>query len=553
MIRRTALAIALCATACAPADQPPDAPSAEELAQANQSLESLDSPSEENAIRFLEQATFGPRLANGTSPVPIDTVEYVTQYGIRNIITEQIYAPRSEFDGSDTSPNLGAQFFYNVVTGKDQLRQRVAFALSQILVISQSGIPNPASTPTIDESKPPMAAYLNLLSRSAFGNFRYLLKEIAMDPAMGVYLDMVNNRAFDTTGARIEPNENFARELLQLFTVGLYMLDDGGVVQKDGLGQPIPAYTEAHVQAFAHALSGWTYYSPNGCPGMGRSNPVNYTAPMIPCDVNHDSRSQPLFAPDWTTEGGTAQQHLDQAIASIYKHPNVAPFICKQLIQHLVTSNPSPDYVRDVVYIFRLTDGDLGAVVRAILEHAEARGPMAPLASYAVYGHLRSPALFITSLLRGLNVTLDTTNGKNPGEKLRAWSALLGQNVPRPPTVFSYYPPSSPAPGSSTLVGPEFAILDTATVIARANVVNELLYKSAPANNGVLIDLSVLPADETDLVLWLNRYWLHDTMSPSLQAAVYGAIADPRASTVLHKKKVAVFLTSLSPEFQIQR
>ncbi|HEX8538177.1 MAG TPA: DUF1800 family protein, partial [Cystobacter sp.] len=196
--------------------------------------------------------------------------------------------------------------------------------------------------------------------------------------------------------------------------------------------------------------------------------------------------------------------------------------------------------------------GDLGAVVRKILEDTEARGPQPPLAFYATYGRLRPPALFITSTVRWLNGTLDETADKNPGGKLNSWSKSLGQEVPRPASVFSYYPPNAPAPGGNGLVGPEFAILDTATATARANFVHDLLFSSTAATNGILLDLTLVPAAPNDLMGWLGRYWLHGAMSSNLQLAVYNAITDPRAGTT-RRQKLALYLTSLSPEFQIQR
>ncbi len=557
MIRRLTLAIAVCATACAPEDSPPEVPEAAALGQQEQAAEPLGTPTEANAIRFLEQATFGPKLAAGASPLPIDTVEYVMAQGITHAITAQLSAPRSTYSGALETRDIGSQFFTNAIQGRDQLRQRVTFALSQIFVVSQTGIPNLTSTPE-SESKLAMAGYLNTLSTNAFGNFRALLEAMTLDPAMGTFLDMANNKAFKTNGQPVAPNENYAREMLQLFTLGLHKLNDDGTEKVDAQGAPIPTYTEAHVQAFAHALSGWTYASASGCPAVGRSNTASYAAKMIGCDVNHDSTSRVLLRGVSTTAGGGAAAHLKQALDNVFADPNVPPFICKQLIQHLVTSNPRPAYVRRVVNVFKDNGsgvrGDLRAVVRAILEDDDARGPQPPLAQYASYGHLRSPALFVTTLIRWLNGTLDTVGGtKDPGQKLYAWSSAMGQAVPRPPSVFSYYPPNAPAPDGNGLLGPEFAILDTATVAARANFVHELLYSTTPANAGVLVNVSALPADTNDLVVWLGRYWLHHTMSSELQLTVFNAITDSRAGDSTRRRKLAVYLTSLSPEFQVQR
>lgn len=554
MKRQLALALTVCATACAPDERPPDAPADAALAEAQQAVETLAVPAEQNAIRFLEQATFGPRLAHGASPLPIDSVEQVVAVGVPASITAQFNAPRSTFDPAAV-PELGSQFFYNAVHGQDQLRQRVAFALSQILVVSQNGIPNPPTA--ANEPRLAMAGYLNLLSQRAFGNFRELLEAVTLDPAMGTYLDMANNKAFRGNGTPVEPNENYAREMLQLFTLGLYQLNEDGTQKLDANGAPIPAYTEAQVQAFAAALSGWTYASATGCPARGGSNPASYPTPMIGCDVNHDSSAQLLLRGQLTTAGAGAAQHLEEALNNVFADPNLPPFICKQLIQHLVTSNPSPAYVQRVVNAFKNDGtgvrGNLRFVLRRILEDVEARGPTAPTAQTAAYGHLRAPALFVTTTIRWLNGTLDTTGGKDPGAKLSAWSRAMGQYVPRPPSVFSYYPPNAPAPGANGLLGPEFAILDTATVTARANFVHELLFSGTPATVGVLIDMDVVPAVPADLVIWLDRYLLHDTMSADLQLILQNSLADARAGDTLRKTKLALYLTTLSPEFQIQR
>lgn len=573
MIRRTALALAVSVAACAPVDGAPEEP----LGEAEQA-ETLTDPSTENAIRFLEQATFGPRLTSAASPA-IDTVQYVEANGITKAIEAQIAKTAPMMSATS---DLGGQFFVSAIDGEDQLRLRVAFALSQILVVSEAGIPDDNTTTTINESRVGTAGYFNKLRAGAFGSFRALLETITRDPAMGHYLNMANNRAFDSTGARILPNENFARELLQLFTLGLVKLNPNGTPKMDcngdgvadagcTTGMTLPAYTEAQVQAFAAALSGWTFAktaagtAATDCPAQGGRNGRFFGTggacattgqcgkPMIACNVNHDSRQQTLLRGVKTTDKGTAEQHLTEALDNIAGDPNVAPFIVKQLIQHLVTSNPSPAYVKRVVDVWTASTGNLGSVVKAILEDSEARGPQAPLAYYAQYGRLRPPALFITSLVRWLDGHLDTTAGKTPGSTLNTASRDMGQQALRPPSVFSYYPPDYVAPGGSGLLGPEFSILTTATVATRANFVNSLLFGTSYANAGVVINVNVLPDDAEGMVLWLEQNMLHHAASADLQLAIYGAITDARANTVAKKKKLAINLAALSPELQIQR
>jgi uncharacterized protein (DUF1800 family) len=558
MIRHTALALALCVVGQAHAHaQGLSSENAAQAPQVGHAVHSLaaTSATEPDALRFLEQATFGPRRANGESPQPSDSVERVMSVGVSQAITEQLAAPRSVFDGTTATVDLGSQFFYNAVMGKDQLRQRVTFALSQILVVSESVIRDNTTTPEL-EPKLALADYLNLLSANAFGNYRTLLDAVTRNPAMGTYLNMANNIAFDWAGRPMPLNENYARELLQLFTLGLDKLNEDGTPVLDANGVPIPAYTETQVQAFARTFSGWTYASAAGCPTKGHNNAISYAQPMMACDVNHDSSAQTLLRGAVTTAGASATVHLQQALDNIFADPNLPPFISKQLIQHLVTSNPSPAYVRRVVAVFKNNGsgvrGDLGAVVRAILEDPEARGDQAPAELKATYGRLRPPALFITSLVRGLNGTLDASGSKNPGGRLNTYSRTLGQDVPRPPSVFSYYSPKTPLPGGNGLVGPEFGVLDTATATARANFVYELVYSNL-SSAGIVIDLTTLPVDPNDLVAWLGRYWIHGEMSSELSTALLQAMKDPRAGNNTRKQQLAIYLTSLSPEFQIQR
>ncbi|MGE6762921.1 DUF1800 domain-containing protein [Corallococcus interemptor] len=560
MLRRTALALVLCATSCTQADGPsatesPPPGQQEVLGRAEQAADTPETPGEANSIRFLEQSSFGPRLARGVAPAPVGTVEHVMAVGIPQSLTEQFaLQPATPYDGESTQ-DLGSQFFLRAVTGEDQLRQRVAFALSQIFVVSVNGIPDSARTPYVD-SKVALAGYMNLLSQYAFGDFRELLEAVTKNPAMGRYLDMANNRAFDSKGNPIDPNENYAREMLQLFTLGTDKLNIDGTPLLDADGHRQRAYSEEQVKAFAHALSGWTWNAA-ACPAKGAAiNTPDYKNPLMACNDNHDTSRQELLRGVFTAAGGNIHTHLTQALNNVFNDPNVPPFISKQLIQHLVTSNPTPGYVRRVANVFRNDGtgarGNLQAVVRAILEDTEARGAQPPLALRSGFGHLRSPALFVTNVVRWLEPTLDTAT-KDPGLKLSNWSKSMNQWVPRAPSVFSYYPPNAPLPGVDGLVGPEFGILDTATITARANFLHEFLYTGAAANAGITVDYELLPSANADLVAYLGRYWLHGTLAPGLEQKLLTAMGDSRANTAIRKKKLALYLTFLSPSFQIQR
>ncbi len=525
------------------------------------------------ASRLLDQATFGARPFTGTGAPPLDTVEHVMTRTAGGAVVDLLGVPTGAFAATPPHPgpncdlpfdpafDLGNQFFNAALTAPDQLRLRVMFSLHQILVVSENAIGETRTTCN-SERRDAMTRYLNALRAGAFGNFRTLLEVITLEPAMGTFLDMTNNVAFDTSGARITPNENFARELLQLFTVGTELLNDDGTVKVDAEGNPRPTYNEAHVQNFARTLTGWTYADPAGCPTVGATRRASYGAPMIPCQVNHDNRAARLLNyagavnAGLTTAGATAQVHLDEALDNLFHHPNLPPFVSKQLIGHLVTSNPSPAYVARVVAVFKddgttaHNRGNLRAVVRAILLDPEARAAPGPTA-----GRLRSPAELIARITRSLGATVDLT--KTPGRSLNTYSGMMGQAVPRPPSVFSYYAPGTPVPGDNPndLVGPAFGVLDTGTITVRANFVHDLLHGAGLNTAGVGYDVATaLPADDAGIVDWIDSKWLHGAMSTELRTTLTTALADGRVGTLpLRHQQLALYLAALSPEFQIQR
>ncbi len=566
---RVALAVVAASCNAEPSARPPgQAP--EPLLR--EDTQAVVTPAYANAQRFLEQAAFGPRLVLG-GPAPNDSIEHVLEVGIGAALTEQLDTPAEPFEPTPPRTgncdgvfppelDLGSQFFVDAMTSADQLRLRALFALSQILVVSVNGVQENRVTCN-SEKRDAVLRYFNALRVGAFGSYRELLEEITLEPVMGTFLDMANNVGMGADGP-ITANENFARELLQLFTVGLYKLDDRGERVLVG-GEPQPAYTEDDVKAFARTLTGWTFASPTGCPDkVGGKNEARYDAPMIPCQLNHNSASAQLLAYPGAANGGvttdraSARKHLEEALDNVFNHPNLPPFVSKQLIQHLVTSNPSPDYVARVVAKFKDDGtsshrrGNLRAVLRAILLDPEARAP----AALATYGRLRAPAELLTRMLRGLGASVDPA--LDPGTFLNGQSGDLGQTVSRPPSVFSYYPPDHPLPGSTSLVGPEFALLDTATQAGRAALLQTLLHGGRFASRGVDISagLAAMPTEPAAIVDWIDQQFLHGAMSASsagLRALLTEALADARSGSAENKKRLALFLTFLSPEFEIQR
>src|SRR5262249_3960082 len=300
------------------------------------------------------------------------------------------------------------------MAGTDQLRQRVAWTLSQIVVAANVWDQDTTGNPTAMVSQ-----YHDILLRNAFGNYRTLIREMSVSPIMGTYLTLVNSQKANTA-TNTQPDENYARELWQLFTIGTFRLNPNGTVMLDGQGRPLETYTIAEIQESARALTGWNYAPAAGQPNMGNNNPLNPFAPMITNAANHDTGSKTLLSFQAGQPGQmipanqTVDQDLDSVIDNAFNHPNVGPFIGRQLIQHLVTSNPSPAYVQRITTVFNNNGqgvrGDLRAVVRAILLDPEARGNSK---TDPAYGKLREPAIFFTHLFRSLSCTGECGASRN--------------------------------------------------------------------------------------------------------------------------------------------
>ena len=507
------------------------------------------SPSSADAVRLLEQAAFGPTDA---------LISHVQSIGPAAWIDEQLATPMSSYPTLPLQPSsvpptcdaicvrdnytmypLQRQFFTNAFYGVDQLRQRVAFALHQLLVVSGRDISQPSW----------MAPYLQILDRNAFGNYRQLLYEITLNPGMGRYLDMV-------TSTKNNPNENYAREILQLFSIGLNELNLDGTPQLDLEGNPIPTYDQAVVTGFAKVFTGWTFEA-QPSPGV-----VNYIDPMRFFVNNHDLGTKQLLNGFVQPANQTGLQDLNAALDNIFHHPNVGPFVSSHLIRMLVTSNPTPAYVARVASVFNDNGagvrGDLGAVVRALLLDPEARGDVKTDPNY---GHLREPALFVANILRAFNVR--SANGLTTSDGyLNPQVVPMDQDVFRPPSVFSYYPPDYLAPGTTDVLGPEFGILSATTALRRANFVNTIVYSlinaGANAPNGTSIDqsgLQALAGNPTALVAELDRILLHGTMNTSMRDSIVTAVnAVPAGTNQLRDRaRAALYLVATSSQYQVQR
>ena len=548
--------------------------------------------SDADAVRFLEQTTWGPTPAEIARLKGMGFVAYLNeQFGlpVNNPAKGSNY-PDLFFPLDDAAqacpttsidPNynqavcirdnftvypIQRTFFTNALYGNDQLRQRVAFALHQILVVSAFSEVNRPSWMTV---------YLQHLDRNAFGSYRTLLQDITLSPAMGEYLDM-------RLSTRTSPNENFAREVLQLFSIGTDMLNPDGTPQRDAQGIPIPSYGQTQVNEFTRAFTGWNFAA------AFAAGTTNFRDPMAPRGgTNHDVGAKTLLnglsvAPCGATNAQCALGDLNIALDNIFNHSNVGPFISKQLIQQLVTSNPTPAYVERVSRVFNNdcnglfnqgctgARGNLRFVVQAILLDPEARGNVK---DDPRYGKLREPAQYVNGFLRAFNVKsfdkLSTSDGVIDGRGGN-FTGTLDQPIFQPPTVFSYYQPAYEVPGAKIL-GPAFGILSTSTTLRRANVINSLAYTGLAPNTsptvlnpdrprGTSIDIANLEAmagNPGDVVDALNTLLLHGTMSTQMRSSIItamNAINDANVTTRNQKRaRAAVYLVATSSQYDIQR
>ena len=516
-----------------------------------------------DAVRLLRQASFGPTAAQAQRAAAMGASAWVDEQLAMAATQYPAYAwmPANRPDtcvDTRTQPvqpdsfcnrdnyslfQLQLAFFRNALSAPDQLRQRVAFALGQIMVTS--GVENARNYA--------MRQYQEIFVDRAFGNYYDVLLAVTLSPEMGEYLNMVNNNKTNpVTGA--DPNENYGREILQLFSIGTYALNADGTRQLDANGAPVPTYDLAQIKGFARVFTGWTYPTVAGAQARA-NNPRNYLGDMLAVDSNHETGTKVLLSGVVAPANMTMAQDLAFAHQNIFNHPNVGPFIGKQLIQKLVTSDPSPGYVARVTAVFNDNGagqrGDLRAVVRAILLDPEARGARKIDPGY---GKLQEPALFMTGLARALGTQSD-------GVSLRNSSTALGQFVFYAPSVFNFYPFDYVIPGAA-VPGPEFGVQTSATAVARANFANGLIYNTIPPDptvygaTGTSVDLAAYAAvamDANALADKLDRDLLAGRMSATMRSAIVTAVSAASTSDAVARARAALWLVASSPQYQVQR
>jgi uncharacterized protein (DUF1800 family) len=468
------------------------------------------------AARLLEQAAFGPTPA---------ALARVKQLGAAAWINEQLAMPETAIaiPADNSNATVQAQTLARLANAPDQLRQRVAYALYDFIPISINKNNYPGE----------IVPHLQLLSRNAFGNYRTLLGELSVSPQMGKYLDLANS---NKPGAGSSANENFARELMQLFTIGLVQLNPDGSPALDANGATRPTYDQSTIQQVALALTGWTYA------GTGNNNWENFSGPLQPRDVNHDLRAK-AFLGCSLPAGQGAQQDMAATLDCIFRHPNVGPFVATRLVRALVTSNPSPAYLQRVAAVFDNNGagvrGDLRATVRAILLDAEARNDAATPAS----GRLKDPFFHVLSVVRALGGSVSATNQQ-------AWSfSRLGEAPLMPASVFGFWSPMFRAP-QLTLYGPEFQIYTPTEAVLRGNFLWQIL--SNPGSDFPL-DLSRfvnLGGNTAGLIDAVDQTLLYGRMPAAMRQALADAIvaqSDNRSRAL-----TALYLTLLSGQQAIQ-
>jgi hypothetical protein len=487
------------------------------------------------ARRFLEQAAFGP--------TPSDAANVQT-LGFQGWINQQLAMPvissyNALLASGASQGGLAEAFLTNAVMNSDQLRQRVAFALSEIFTISITKI--------IWDGD--MIPYEQMLINDAFTSYGQILNDVTLSPGMGEYLDMANNAAANPAAGTVA-NENYAREIMQLFSVGDVLLHQDGTPQLDSSGNPLPAYLQPTVAETARVFTGWTYTQGSNPPNWGAY--INSSGPMVPYPPMHDFGSKTLINGYVAPPGLTMQQDLQGLLNAIATHPNVAPFISKQLIQHLVKGNPTAGYVQRVALAFSQSNGDMPTVITAILLDPEARANDAGGNDLPTDGHLQEPALFVPGFVRAFAGQMTTAN------YLQQTLAALGQDIYNPVSVFSYFSPGYLVPGSGGLSGPEFEIDTPNAAILRENLVAQIFNQySNPVQSygpGTIVDLTpylALAATPSALVSALDLALTHGTMPPAMNQIITTAVAADAPYGALKQVEGAVYLILQSSYYNV--
>jgi uncharacterized protein (DUF1800 family) len=529
--------------ACSGNDRPtPPAPDAPALA-GGQVGSSSTKATPYAAARLADQASFGATPA---------LVAAISQQGLPAWIDRQLDLPVSQIDpapvkvyNSQDRKQANQASIYTtekivgaMLTGEDQLRLRVTWAMSQFLVVSGAKVENYATL-----------LYMNMLQRHAFGNYADLIRDLTLHPPMGVYLDNVQNRPTSDECPWCAPNENYARELLQLFTLGVTKLNPDGSVQRDAKGRPLETYTQEDVEDLTRALTGWMMGSETPQYDYGRFAGVMKEDPW---SVAHDSGAK-TFLGKTIPAGGSASTDLDALVKILMEHPNIAPFVSVRMIQHLVTSNPSPAYVARIAAVFRNNGkgvaGDMKAVIRAILLDPEARQGDQQGAAPVSFGKVREPVLWYTGLLRGLGCKVPLRwGGSNNG--MEAGVAVPSIQQPfNPSSVFSFYLPTDRAPGSN-LLAPEQRLLTPEELSSRVGGYSThdlaLWNKAGCRIDDIGRAFNSSPRTLVDLI---SERYFRNAMPPTMRQSLADLAPVIWGTNAEHKGLMLLHMALASPEY----
>lgn len=483
-------------------------------------------------VRFLEQASFGPNP---------ESVNQVQQTGFDTYLQNQFASfltPYPALRTNDAINNIQQNFFLNSVAGGDQLRERVGLALNELWVVGADKVSDPLG----------YTNYLRTLSKDALGNYYNLMYDVTLTPAMGHYLDMVDN---DAPAPGQHANENYAREIMQLFCLGLNQLNPDGTAVLDASGNPVPTYTQNDVMDLGRAFTGWTYPVQPG-KSQQTHNPEYYGGNMVPVEANHDSGAKTILG-QAIPAGQSAESDLSAALTIIFNHPNVGPFVAYQLIVHLVTSNPSPAYVQRVAQAFNTGSfssygtskrGDLQATVAAVLLDPEARRGDVPATSVATDGKLREPVIMLVGIVRAFH-------GQTDAAGFAYQTDAMSQDIFYPPTVFNFFPPINPIP-ATTLNGPEFGIFNTNTSLARMNFINDAVYDAIGANTKLDFGPVVNAGSPAQMISWLDTLFLHGTTPAQMQQTILTAMGAVDPTDIQGQAQAVIYLFTSSSMYQVQ-
>ena len=579
-----AACLALCVAACGGGgDGGAGGGSPTESAAASRAPRAGELPaSREQAVRFLTQATFGATEAD---------IARVGAIGYSAWIDEQLARPasshRATWEAADAAiraadPNRSAgqsqlldSFWKQAISGDDQLRQRWVYALSQIFVISMvdGKVGNDARS---------VAAWLDMLGDKGLGRYRDLLEAVSLHPLMGQYLSHLRNQKADPKTGRV-PDENYAREVMQLFSIGLVVLNPDGSVRSQN-GKAIDTYGPADIAGLAKVFTGWSWACPawperscfNSGTANGASDPDRGFKSMLGYAQYHSTEEKSFLGATIAAQAvADPAASLRVALDTLATHPNVGPFIGRQLIQRLVTSNPSPQYVAAVASAFNGSGGDMKATLRAVLLHAEARQPPA---NADTAGKLREPVLKLSAYLRAFGYRSDSGQWR-VGNTDDAGSTL-GQSPLRSPSVFNFYRPGYVPPGTAaaaaSLAVPEMQIAHESSVAGYANFMRDNIasgagqWNSGTGRRDLQADFAAelaLAEQPGALVDRIGSKLLPGAMPAALKAEIQGAVESIAIPALKangsNQKKVddakrarvnaAIFLVVVSPEYQVQK